>query len=65
MFSFSATLRGIATETKKMLEGQNLREETGEAAAQLPMRPVERPRKEDAKPGRQQKRLHASQPRYT
>ena len=47
-----------------MLEGQNLREETGEAA-QLPMRPVERPRKEEAKPGRQQKRLHASQPRYT
>ena len=62
MFSFSATLQGIATETKKMLEGQNLREETG---VQLPMRPVERPRKEEAKPGRQQKRLHASQPRYT
>ena len=64
MFSFSATLQGIATETKKMLEGQNLMEETGEAS-QLPMSPVERPRKEEAKPGRQQKRLHASQPRYT
>ena len=31
----------------------------------LPMTPVERPREEEAKPGRQQNRLHASQPRYT